>query len=59
MTSSRLTQGFRSGTIRTLSRILSDVKSFRDDFTEEELQGLVTTAVEIARACGAGYLDLE
>ena len=56
MTSSRLTQGFSSGTIRTLSRVLSDVKSFYDDFTSEELEVIVDTSIEIARACGAGLL---
>ena len=51
MTSSRLTQGFRSGTIRTLSRILSDVKSFRDDFDPEQLEAMKQTAIELVAVC--------
>lgn len=47
MTSPNLTKGFRLATIRTLSRILSDVKSFRDDFDPEQLEAMRQTAMKI------------
>ena len=52
MTSPNLTAGSRASTIKSIAYVLSDLKSFHDEFTRTQLEIIRQDAMEIAAICG-------
>ena len=51
MTSPNLTAGARASTIKSLAYVLSDLKSFHDEFTKTQLEIIRRDATKIAEIC--------